>query len=216
MDNLKLVKSQSKSDDKTEYFSEAELTRFARINANRYKTEIVELDGVKLGSRGIIQGLLQPLKVGGDYDPSTGEFVLGTVYPDELKYFEKCTPNGSYIAQNAFGVKVKVRRQNCEEFLVKDGDVLGSEVLLPKRGARIKMSPSQFRDFNKNGVMTRLEFKIGHIARKVTIDLIEPTDEPSFSNPVESRMKISTIYGSIEKIFWILPGERDATLIWSR
>lgn len=190
---------------------------FARNNAEKFKNEITKTKGVELGTKVTVQGNLDKIDLMGlglKYDAESGEMVIGfsLVRLNRLIFLESCKKNGSFVGQNAFGVKTKVSRESCEHFVVRDGDVMGVRL----GGNRIKMSPSQFRAISKNGVQTEFDLTVGHPKNDVVVDFSESTHDASIDNPHEYLMKVWTVSGQIEEIRWFLPGEKQSTPVWKR
>ncbi|MBX7134795.1 MAG: hypothetical protein K1X67_19170 [Fimbriimonadaceae bacterium] len=184
---------------------------FARKNAEKFKTELAEVKGVAYGATVTLEAFLDPIELvvlSTKYDPGTEEMIVGSSIStlNQLMFSENCKLIGSFLGQNAFGVKTTVRRKACERFWLNDGDVMAVQI----SGARIKMSPSQFRAINKAGVMAEVDITIGHPKHDVTVEYQESVNDATIEHPVQSYMKVWTVYGRIEEIRWALPGEKPA------
>jgi len=149
-----------------------------------------------------------------EYDVSSGEFVVGfsLAIVGNLLISQTCKQAGSFPAQNAFGAKVTVRRQTCERFFVNDGDVMAARV----GGTRIKMTPDQFREIKKRGVRTEIDMTVGHPKHDEPVTFSDTLDEATVSDPIETRMRVWTVFGRLNEIRWILPGEKQAVLFWRK
>lgn len=213
---------------------------FARNNAEKFKNEITTTKGVALGSKITVQGVLDENDISSlvnKYDAESGEMVIDYSSFSMFMFLQSCKNKGGFIGKNAFGAKATVRRETCELFWVKEDSSLGINL----EGARIKMSPSQFRTIKKAGVRTEVDLTLGlredalHALlisagvrpEEVDLTLRRPENDVvvSFSkainaatihDPVESHMKVWTVYGRFEEVRWFLPGEKQTTLVWKR
>lgn len=190
---------------------------FARTNAEKFKSETTAVKDVTLGSKLTVRGVLDYIDLmpfGLRYDDAAGEafvgYSLATLYT--LKLSESCKLGRSFLGQNAFGAKKMVGRKTCERFFVADGNAMGVSI----SGARIKMSPAQFRTITKSGVKTEIDFTIGHPDREVAVGFDDTTHDATIDHPVQSHMKVWTVYGEIDDIRWILPGDSQEIRVWNR
>jgi len=193
------------------------LMTFARQNAQKFKSELVELKGITLDSKITVQGTVDKIEFmyfRAKYRPEDGEMVIGSEVATHthLKIFESCKTTGSFVGQNAYGAKTTVRRQKCERFFAQDGNPVAVRI----GGSRIKMTPSQFRAMNSGGVKAEFDLIVGHPNEDIVVRYDESIDSATVRYPTESHMKVWSVYGRVEEIRWVLPGEAQAIQIWRR
>lgn len=193
------------------------LMAFARTNAEKFKNEIVETKGIKLGSKITVLGVVGEVEFmyfGANYIPDDGELVIGSTVArlNHLMIYESCEPAGSFIGQNSYGAKTTVRRQKCERLFVRDGDPLAVRIA----GSRIKMTPSQFREINRSGVKVELDLVVGHPNKNTAVSYSESIDSATLKYPIESHMRVWSVDGRVKEVRWILPGGTQPTQIWRR
>ena len=195
----------------------SQLIKFTRANAEKFLSEVVEVVGLGIDSKILVDGFLDGidlLAVKPQYDDATGELVVVSpiAYLSSLQISEICKKTGTFPAQNSFGAKTVVRQQTCERFVVQESN----SSIARLAGARLKMTPSQFRDIQKRGVRARFEFTIRFNSKKETVIFSDHVEEATIKDPVQSRMKVWQVYGNITEILLILPGESQAITFWRR
>lgn len=188
---------------------------FARANAERFTTEVTEVQGIQLGSKITVQGALDSLDFSflqPTYDPAAGELVIQYRHAEVggLQLSEVCKSAGAYTGQNAYGVRMRVQRQRCERFFVRDGDVRAASIA----GSRIKMTPAQFRDLIKKGVRAEVDFLVGHPKSNVIVSFSDTVEGATLSHAFETYMKVWTISGRVLGVRWILPIDGQQVTVW--
>ena len=188
---------------------------FARANAERFTTEVTEVQGIQLGSKITVQGALDALDFSflrPAYDPPAGELVIEYRHAEvkSLQLSEVCKPTGAFTGQNAYGVRMRVQKQKCERFFVRDGDGQAAKVA----GTRIKMSPAQFRALTKNGVRAEVDFLVGHPNSKLIVEFSDTVEAANLSHAFETYMKVWTITGRVLAVRWVLPIDGQQVTVW--
>lgn len=193
---------------------------FSRANAEKFKNEIREVKGLTWGTKITVTGTIPKFDIitylNPTYDPENSEMVLGKyAHMGGLTFFESCRANGSFLGQNAFGVKAVVRHQTCESFRESGVDLVE---LVDKLGnaKRIRMSPSQFRLIMKNGTRAEIDFTIGNPGNSPVVEFSDSVVNATIDSPIQTRWKVWTMKGQESAIRWFMPGEKESVEVWSR
>jgi hypothetical protein len=190
---------------------------FARANENKFKNEIKETRGITVGSKVNLQAPWSAIELTGlglSYDPDSGQVMTNSMIAilPTLMFSRTCVNKGSYVGQNAYGVKMQVTRQTCEAFFA-DTDFESRPSL---NGISIKMSSSQYRTIKESGVTADFDLVVGPPNSIEVVASAPSLSEPRIDFPFETDGKLWNVRGRIEEIRWIIPGAAQPVKIWSR
>jgi hypothetical protein len=199
--------------------ADSALIAFSRANIDKYKNELVEVRGLRLGSRLTVTIKVDSndiLGYGIQYIPEYEAItfpMLATV--NDLNLSELCNAAGRFRGQNSFGVKAAVQRRSCERFVLVDADAQAARL----GGTQIPATPSEFREIKRSGVQVDVDFTIGELRdfrSDVVVDFDEAHFEATVSKPVETNLKVWRVFGQINELWWRIPGRPTPVSIWRR
>lgn len=189
------------------------LAIFAKTNADKFKSEIIETKGISVGSTVTVTGKLTLSDA--SYDDEKGEMVFGLFSSlASLTTSETCKATGAYQAQNAFGAKARVTQKVCNSIDI-------TENLVPERNhkyislwnKRVKMTTTQYREIIKNGIPIEVTFTLEQPSHGYLVKSYSFLIEATIRNPKETLSNSLNVTGHINGVSCRLPGSNELVTI---
>jgi len=188
------------------------VSKFAKANGDRYTSELAPQS--LMGSKVTIEALLDQIDLRlPDYEPDPGRIVFNAsssqVYMATVA--QTCKPAGTFVGQNSFGARTRVRRQACDKVVISSDDSGAS-----LNGREVRMSAPQYRFIKESGVSVEIDFTLLPLKSNVAVEFENVINEATVEHPVESRIRLWSLAGRIEAIRWRLPGGGAPVTVWER
>ena len=181
---------------------------FAKANVNKFAREARPVAGLAAGSILTFESHRELSLI--EYDASSGAFVSMYVTHGREQVDDQCKGTGSYVGQNAFGVKVRVQRQTCDFLFIEDstkppfesGDVTCSHrykhdpVECRRFGdvqIRIPMTTSQFRTAKQEGLKYEVDFEIGATEPSELVTYDAYKSDATITSPFETTNRVALV-----------------------
>jgi hypothetical protein len=192
------------------------LLRFAKQHTGKFASEIENLP-VVVTVRGLEVGAWWDYA---EYDAVAGVLSTDTASATLVTITEKCRKSGSFVGRNAFGVKTNVARESCETLSILDSDsggfklgtldcsrfdslrTLMKEDLVQARceeanfrKASVRMTPDQYRDMKKRGLLYEVEFSVGSLTEKEVVETRQLQLPATLKTPIEKTLNAIEVRG---------------------
>ncbi len=154
--------------------------------------------------------------------------------------YERCSPFGKFVGQNAFGVKKQVKQLACERLEIYDSDSMSAKfgsldcdfaddlyrgreqkakevcINMNQRRVIIPMSADEYRSLKRTGILYQVEFEAGGgVSDEVYLDE-RHIFKATIDSPVEKHVRILTARGRIKSLAIITPGTQRILIKFDR
>jgi len=184
---------------------------WAKRHAEKYKSELGSAETPSLGSIVTLRIPLDPVLVPtwlGQYDAERG---AAEIHLRPLLFHvavqETCGEGGEFQGENASGIKLRLRTWACERLM------LWPQNRLPADTRSIAMAPAQYRDIKAVASAAELEVELTAASDGKVADYVEGVRSATVSYPVEIRGRTWSVYGTVRRIDFLLPGGLKATVV---
>ena len=184
---------------------------WAKRHTHKDKSDLGSSEPLPLGSIVRLRVRLEPFMTPNwlgryDFERGTAEIHLGS-FLFHVAVHESCVDAGEFQGDGGTGPRLKLRTRVCERLL------LWPQNRPPGEPRSIAMGPAQYQEFKTQLSHAELEVELAASSEGKVVDYLEGVRSATMSFPVEVRGRTWSMYGTVRRIDFLLPGGVNATVV---